>query len=263
MLSKHFVHHATYILMLGFMTNIMAQNKPAELSQIKLLYEELRFEEATKIGQKLLSEGDFLSAHQLEFIHQYLAFSFYNIGEFDSARVHFLTLLTISPEKEFDPLSTSPKIINFFNQIKETFLEVNNKSNTLSYPRYIFIEDKRPGAAWRSALFPGWGQFYKGQKSRTYLYGGGFITSTIIFSLAAINENNYEQKYLESIQSDDIRNNYDKFNSWSKVRRISAYSAMSIWLLSFLDALWTGYHQLELTPNQNFDSVALTIQYNF
>ena len=113
-LKKFIIKIALFIGIIGYMGNVLAQTTVPDISQIKFLYEELRFEEAIKSGQYILKEEDELSAQHLEYIHQYLAYSFYNIGKIDSARVHFLSLLSINSEMDLNPLDTSPKIIEFF-----------------------------------------------------------------------------------------------------------------------------------------------------
>ncbi len=94
---------------------ILAQPDNYDLLQVKYLYDDLRFEEAIEAGQEILNRGNLLEEkEQLAFLHQYLAFSFYQIGQSDSSRSHFISLIIIEPKKELDPLHTSPKIIDFF-----------------------------------------------------------------------------------------------------------------------------------------------------
>jgi tetratricopeptide (TPR) repeat protein len=242
-----------------------AQNGINDISQIKYFYDNLRFEEAIEFGQEYLNESTELGPKQLAYIHQYLAFSFFNIGQADSARVHFLSLLSINPDIKLDPLATSPKILDFFNQTKKDFREINDQKKFFSYPEYIFLEDKRPSAAWRSALLPGWGQFYKGQPTRGYIYAGAFISSAVILGISVINENKYQDRYLNSGDPEEIKNNYDKYNSWSKIRRISTISTVGIWLLSFADALWSDYPKIDLniTGILNSNVSLLSFRYFF
>jgi len=99
-------------------------------------------------------------------IHQYMAYSFYNLNELDSARVHFLTLLSLDNTTELDPISTSPKIIDFFDGIQQEFKQLGKNARLVPVKEYIFVKDARPAAAWRSLILPGWGQYYKNQHRR-------------------------------------------------------------------------------------------------
>ena len=256
---RHTLIRALILNMIIFVINLAAQHSGSDYAQVKYLYDELRFEEAIQSGHKMLSANEYLSATHLEYIHQYMAFSYYNIGSSDSARVHFLALLSINPEYELDPLTTSPKIIDFFTQTKTDFQDIDARQNILPYPKYIFIEDPRPSAAWRSAILPGWGQYYKMQPSRAYIFGGSFITSAIVLGISVANENNYRDSYRTSTDPEEISGYYEKYNNWSKVRKISTYTTVGIWLLSFADALWSDYPQIEITPSQSQNSVIISV----
>jgi tetratricopeptide (TPR) repeat protein len=264
MLNKHFMVIVIFINVFTQIGTTFAQKTASDISQIKFLYEDLRYEEAIKFGQQILRDEDYLSANHLEYVHQYMAYSFYNIGKSDSARVHFLSLLSINPEIELNPLITSPKIIDFFNQTKSNFQEVSDNQNIISYPKYILIEDKRPDAAWRSAILPGWGQYYKGQPARAYVFGAAFVTSAAILGVSIVNENKYKDDYLESTDPDDIAQKYDRYNNWSKARQISTFTTIGIWLLSFADALWSDYPRIQFDQSVGeMSSVLISIEYAF
>ncbi len=152
----------------------------------------------------------------------------------------------------------------FFNQIKSDFESVNSEDIYIPYTRYIFIEDKRPSAAWRSAILPGWGQYYKGQHTRAYIFGSAFLASTLFLGVAIINENNYKDSYLSSSDPDEISGYYDKYNNWSKVRKISTVTTIGIWVLSFADALWSDYPKIEFNLSRSgYNSATLSYSFAF
>jgi hypothetical protein len=247
---------------IGYLGNAYAQSSTRDITQIKFLYNELRFEEAIHYGQQSLRKDDGLSPQHLEYIHRYMAYSFYNIGLLDSSRVYFLSLLSINPGIELDPVDTSPKIIDFFNQIKINFQEINANTTIISYPKYVFIEDRRPAAAWRSALLPGWGQYYKGQPTRAYIFGGAFLTSAVVLGVSLVNESKYKDQYLNSTDPEDINNYYDSYNNWSKIRQMSTYTIIGIWLLSFADAIWSDFPRIELNHSAG-GITSVTFSVNF
>ena len=100
------------IALIGISDQVEGQTFKQDISQIKYLHDELRFEEAVDKGQLLLEDAKNLSVNQLKYIHQYMAFSYFNIGLPDSSRIHFLSLLSIDPGIELNSLETSPKIID-------------------------------------------------------------------------------------------------------------------------------------------------------
>jgi len=265
MLNNHILITISCLILFFYTENSIAQKQNPDISQIKYLYDTLRFEKSIEFGQHVLKKEKHIPAQHLEYIHKYMAYSFYNLGMIDSVRIHFLSLLTINPKMELNPVETSPKIIDFFNQIKLNFKELNEDSNIISYPKYIFIEDKRPDAAWRSAILPGWGQYYKGETSRAYILGAAFLTSSVFFAVSIANETKYKDLYFSSTDPDEISNIYEKYNNWSKIRKVLMFSTVGIWIFSFADALWSPYYpNLDFnTSGKEFDSLVLSIKYSF
>ncbi len=263
--KKYIIFFTFCLISVGYLQHGFAQNiKTVDVSQIKFLYDELRFEEAIGFGQEVLKKDKISTPQHLEYIHQYLAYSFFNTGLLDSARVHFLALISINPEAELDPINTSPKIIDFFNQTKINSQEIYGSLKVIEYPKYVFIEDIRPAAAWRSAILPGWGQYYKGQNTRAYILGSAFISSAVILGVSLVNENKYKDSYLNSTDPVEISTLYDKYNNWSKVRQVSTYTTIGIWLLSFADALWSDYPRFELEiSGYNLEITSISLNFPF
>jgi len=224
--------------------------------QVKVLYEALEFDKAIHSGQNLLKSNLRFTHDELTTIHHYMALSFYNTGKIDSARSHFLTLLSLQPDFELDPISVSPKIISFFDQLKnETESAVTD--HTVGYTKYVFLEDLRPGATLRSALLPGWGQIYKHQKIRGYIIGGAFIASVAATGVSLYFENHNHNKYQDSTTPASIETNYDTYNGWFKKRKIFTITTVSVWAIAIFDALWAPYPRP--TVSMENDDITLSI----
>lgn len=237
---------------------ISGQVFDSDIIQVKVLYESLEFNRAINSGQRLLKSNQELNKEELVTIHNYMALSFYNIGKIDSARSHFLTLLSIQPDFELDPINVSPKIISFFEQIKKE-VKKSQTENTIGYTKYVFLEDLRPAATFRSALIPGWGQIYKNQKKRGYIIGGAFITSLIATGTSIYFEKDTHNKYLDSTTPNTIEENYKTYNSWFKKRKLFTITTISIWAVAILDALWAPYPQATLSVNKHNVSLSINL----
>jgi hypothetical protein len=187
-----------------------------------------------------------------------MALSFYNIGKLDSARSHFLTLLSIQPDFELDPINVSPKIISFFEQIKKE-VKSSQTENAIEYTKYVFLEDPRPAATFRSALIPGWGQMYKSQKKRGYIIGGAFIASLIATGASIYFEKDAHNKYLDSTTPNSIEENYNLYNGWFKKRKLFTITTISIWVVAVLDALWAPYPQATLSVDKHNVSLSINL----
>lgn len=225
---------------------VTAQTNTADIMQLKFYYDTFEFDKVISAGNTALKSGRELASDKLEFLHQYMALSFYNTAQLDSARGHFLSLLSLDPDRELDPVNISPKIIDFFNEIKKDYQALVTSSPQTIYTRYVVVEDLRPGAAWRSAVIPGWGQFYKQQKTKGYILGGAFWGSLLATGIAWIQEDQAHQDYLSSVTTADIESNYSTYNNWYKTRRTLAITTAVLWAVTVGDAMWSPYAQPSL-----------------
>ncbi len=227
------------ILIFIFTIAANAQVPTNPLPEMQNLYKNLEFEGVIKVGRQFLRSNRSVPPSRLTDITELMALSFYQLGEIDSARAYFLSLLSIDPQHKLDPIQTSPKIIQFFNQLKENYQQSGEKPQIVTYRKYIFIKDPRPGAAWRSIILPGWGQFFKGQKKKAWIVGGVFTTLLVTSTISWIQENRFHDKYLSARQPTEIEKRYKTYNNWYKIRRVSTLLTVSSWIYAFVDALWS------------------------
>ncbi len=248
--------------MLFLQGQLSAQSKDYDIFQLRFLYNEVKFGEVIQLGRRLLENPRRLDQKDLEQIHQFLALSFYNTGLTDSSRSHFYSLLSINPAYEPDPVETSPKILEFFHRIKNSFGKEREKRTAIPYREYVFVEDIRPAAALRSLVLPGWGQWYKAQRSKAYLFGGAFLSATVSVGISYALERNLRQKYLDEKDPTRIGGRYDDYNSMSKTRRVMQYTALALWGASIADALFSAYDPL-LQPRVEPEYLGLSLRITF
>ncbi len=251
-----------YVFTLLSLSSLSAQDRGYDIFQLGYLYDEVKFDQVIVSGRKLLKNPARLDKKELLYIHKYLALSFYNTGQRDSSRSHFYTLLTLDPGFEPDPVQTSPKILSFFQKIKNSFEQDLQAKTVIPYKDYVFVEDIRPAAGWRSLLLPGWGQMYKQQKSKAYLFGGAFVSASLITGIAYIFENDLRQKYLNEKNVDQVEARYTDYNTMSKTRRVMEYATLALWAASVADALFSAYDPM-LQPQADKDYLGLSLQIRF
>lgn len=235
---------------------LLAQNAEYEIFQLRFLYNDIKFEEVIAQGQQLLKNTETHSKNNLIEIHKYLALSFYNTSNQDSSRSHFYTLLSLDKDFEPDPVNTSPKILNFFNEIKTNFKMDDKDRIALPYTNYVFVEDIRPIAALKSFALPGWGQMYKEQITKAYLFGGSFLASSIITIATYTIERDYRKKYLNENNPAKVDSRYMDYNNMSKTRRIFLYGTIGIWAASVADALYSEYAPI-MQVNEDYMGIAI------
>lgn len=217
-----------------------------DILRVKILYNDAAFSEAIGLARQLLHAERAHLPEELIFLHQYAALSFYNTGDLDSARVHFLSLLSIDPETRLDPVEVSPKIIEFFEAIKGERPEPVPSATGPGYTRYILLDDLRVGAGWRSAFLPGWGQFYKGQKTRGSVLGGAFWGSLIGAGVSYLKEKTAKDDYRDATAPAAISEAYDRYNRWYKTRRTLSAVTVALWAITVADAGLSPYPRTSL-----------------
>ena len=109
-----------------------------DVQQVRVLYESLEYDKAISTGNLLLKSNYSFNKNDFIILHEYMALSFYNVGNIDSSRSHFLSLLSINPKYDLDPIKVSPKIIDFFNQLKSEIKSPYEKVELVPYKEYVF-----------------------------------------------------------------------------------------------------------------------------
>lgn len=235
-----------------------------QVSTLQELYEALQFEKTIETGQSLLKQTSSFSQQELIEIHKYLGFAYFNLGKLDSARTHFLTILELDPQYQFDPVTTSPKIIAFFEQQKK---ELKQAKRIPAITRYIFLKDKRPAASLKSLFVPGWGQYFKGQKQKAVLFFSAFVGSAIFTTTAAVLEKHYYKKYKAVNDVTKLSGAYDQYNRWYKSRQYGLWVLAAVWGASVFDAMWADYNEqktgIDFSVQTNPLNPAIAISINF
>lgn len=129
---------------------------------------------------------------------------------------------------------------------------------------------------WRSALVPGWGQLYKGSKTKGAFILGGTVALAGGIIYAENKRVSYNRNLAESYGSDRKRFYADKASTMSNVRNICIGGAIALYIYNLIDAaVSSGAKRVKVTkrggaaPNftllptatPNMTGVSLT--YNF
>ena len=243
------LHFVFYGMILIFLSLSVSAQTPGET--VRERYQALEFKRATRLALAYLSEQSRLTPNELIMLHQYAAFSYFSLGNQDSSRVHFLSLLSIKSDWTPDRVEVSPKIITFFEQVKQDFQILKTDKASSEFTRYVLLEDPRRNATLRSAIIPGWGQFYKSQPGRGIVLGGLFWSSVAALIVARQQENQFRRDYENSESPDEIQGLYDDYNQWYKIRRNLIWVTASTWLLNLADANISDYPLPELSQDRD------------
>jgi hypothetical protein len=178
------------------------------------------------------------------------AVSHYSRADDRSASYSFIEILKIDTSYSLDPSTNSPKIISFFDEIKEEYLssirEMKDPPTIIKYDtvyvpvnvRDIQSEYILKQALIRSVFLPGSGHLYKEGNLKSWI-----LTSLSVASISAgvyyiIDSNKKEKLYLEETDRDKIPDKYREYNSSYRMRNFAFISFAALWLYSQLDLLF-------------------------
>lgn len=247
---RHLLRHAIiwWIAGSGVFTTVLAQDAPRMMDGMRQAYQQLRYTEVEVLAGQVLSNHTMFSAAQLTETHQLLALVKYAQNDLEESRRQFEAALSLTPDLTLDQQLVSPKILEFFAGIKDTYQpqEPTGTPATEGSPtiRYVRVEDIRAAAAMRSLILPGWGQYYKGEKAKGVLLMGLWGTAAVGTTLASLRADQAREAYLDEQDPDRASNQrYDTWNTWFKVRNNLFLGTMGIWAYSYIDALVQKRHR--------------------
>lgn len=221
--------------------SLALEREPVEidslLAQIRTAYQQLEYEQAEQKARTALYRYDELSPEQLVEVHTILAVVSYATNGTEEARRHFQAALMLDPELELDPDEFPPKIVEIFDEVKGDTPLAQEPTPAEPEIRYVTVVDPIPAAAVRSAVLPGWGQIYKGQrtKGKVLLSTWGVAATGLVVSQAFYSYHANQQRDADTQSA--ARDASEKKNSWHRARNGFAIAASGIWLYSYLDTI--------------------------
>jgi|GEM_PF-863004 len=227
----------------GLVRHAYSQDYEARLLlEIQKAYEEFNYPEAEIKANTALSEEHKFTASQLTEIYKILGLIAFTQNRRDEATNHFKTALTLSPDLQLDRMMVSPKILKFVDAIRAQVQTSKISTATdieRSSIRYVLVKDKRSGAAFRSMLFPGWGQLYKAEKKKGIFLMTLWTAGAVATIATHIARSNAEDRYLAETDPLKISARFNTFNRLHKLRNSLALFSAAVWITSYLDALLT------------------------
>jgi len=220
---------------------VLAQPVPAPeqlLQAVWRAYQALDYEQADSLARNALNDYQHFTPDQLVELHTVLALVAMSRNETTEARRHFEAALSLNSELQLDPVLASPKVRDFFEQIRQEMqsaLPVTASSEATI--RYVIQPDPRPEAALRSLLLPGWGQHYKGQHLKGWILTGSWGLLLGASLTAHLQYTRAYDRYRRETDPARIESRYRTANRWFKARNGLLIGLAAVWAYSYLDAL--------------------------
>jgi len=185
------------------------------LANLESLYESRRFDELVEYGNELLKNPDVLYREERIAVHCYLGFSYVILRRELEAKHHFMQWLKLEPEAQLDPILVPPNIIRVFQLAKDAL----QKESASPLPSARNLQDRwlwmKPAIS-RSLIFPGWGHYYRGQKTKGIIIISA-ETTLIIGSI--VSHQNFLQAERAYYQERDITKMNEKYRQYQYANR--------------------------------------------
>ncbi len=233
------------------------------LEQAVTAFEELDYPVARRALSAFIAEPARATTSELANAHMLLGIIEFSEGVEAAARLQFTSALQLRPGIRPDPSSVSPKIIDYFDQVRSSLVSQPIAVET----RYVTIADQRPAAALRSMVLPGWGQLHKGQRGKAAVAGGAWFATAGATAVAHGVRRRARQRYVDETDPALVSDRYDSFNRAHKARNTLALSAAIVWLASYVDALATPGKRIiapvQVTVVPQYGGASFTARLNF
>ncbi len=243
-------------LLLSF--KVFAQDMQDSLNVLKNELESFQYNNVISYADSILKQRAKLKESDVIEIYRFKAIAQYSLQNNDGAKLSFIEILRIDTSYALDSAKTSPKIIGFFNQVKNEYLQLLNsrsqfiktKIDTVYIPKLIPDENSAANlkqALIRSVIIPGLGHLYLGENLK-----GTILTTLSAITIGSaiyflIDSNKKERLYLNAISPYEVQQKYNSYNTSFKLKDISFISFAVVWVYSQIDLLFlSGKNPIEL-----------------
>lgn len=138
----------------------------------------------------------------------------------------------------------------------------------------VGTQTTRMSSVWRSAVLPGWGQYYRGDRIRGLSYGGATALALVGMYYYGQEGDKAYSEYKKAGTSKTATEQYDRTIEADKKYAICGCAALAIWAVCLADAfIFTNTATNSLSHNeqqsgfslriQNGDSVKTVLQYGW
>jgi hypothetical protein len=228
-----------HILTLAILFLTTAAHAQATLEMMRLKLRQFDYARVVGLADTLLQQASLTPNERIEILETQ-GIAQYSLQELDGALATFAALLKIAPDCTLDPGKTSPKIIRFFDEIKESLAQQKAAAATVRIDTVRLYDQggrKLPGAMVRSLLWPGWGHLYQQRRNTGIALAAAnlaLLGSSLYFAGDCRDK---QHAYLSAAEESLIAGRYQSYNTAYKTRNALIASYALFWLLSQADLL--------------------------
>lgn len=239
-----------FFILLG--VNIFPQEYTSAIEILEQKFQSFEYEEVIRISGEILADRRTMNDAEVIEIYRLRASSFYSLQQEEAAASSFEEILRFNSNYELDPVSNSPKIMEFFSNIKKKFLlsikqetgteikvpEIKKEESINSNKASLPLSRDYRGAVTRSIILPGWGHLYEKSRLKGVAFGTAGLAGlgAMIYFIPECNKK--EKEYLLETDRSVIASKYDEYNKVYKLRNASIAAFAVIWLYTQIDLLF-------------------------
>ena len=230
-----------------FAFQLFAQQKGNAVANLKNELETFQYKKVITDADSIINSQPNINPLELISIYKLRGVAQFSLSDEEGAKISFLNILKIDSTYQLDSTDTSPKIVSFYNRVRNEYRQIfrsqkqNVKVDTVFVPKLVNNGGSIDGfkqAMIRSVLIPGLGHLYLNENVK-----GTILTSLSLLTIGSsiyfiIDSNKKERQYLDAIDPNVIQNDYNKYNTSYRMRNFSLISFAAVWLYSQIDLLF-------------------------
>lgn len=236
------------IIILAFSQCLFGQTD-ITLEEVRSAYQSFSYQEVVTSSNLLLRNNTQLSDNDKIEVYTMKAVALYSLNQAEDSRKNFIELLKINSQYELNTTLISPKIIDFFSNIKNDYKQIASEIEQkpvvkdpedvekIDLSVYTERNSLLKSAITKSILLPGLGHIEMGENTKGWLLSSAsvILLSGIAYSL--FETNSREEAYLLETNLDLIPQKYDDYNKTYKIRNIVLITYAAVWLYTQIDLL--------------------------
>ena len=232
---------------------VFSQDAKEDLRNLSIKFGDFNYSEVIREASKLIQNRDRFTSSQLIEIYRMQGISYFSLSNEQQAKSSFTEILKIDSSYALNPTNTSPKIISFYDKVKNLYLlnlEQNKeepktivKHDTIYVPVSVTMRDTVQDenirqALLRSVFIPGTGHLYLKSDFKAWA-----LTTLSVASIAAgiyygIDTDKKEKEYLRETDINNIPGKYNDYNFSYRMRNLAFITYATLWLYSQFDILF-------------------------
>lgn len=252
------------IIHLLFLNTLHSQTFNPQLDTLIDTFKSFNYQGTIDMANNLIADSVQLNEADLCEINRLKAISYYSLLNMQGALKSFIEILKINPDYTLNPEHNSPKIIDYFEEIRENFpppkadyepeimtpdsLLINHKIDTDAMTHNISNK-----TLLYSLLLPGLGHVTTNASPKSWLlFSAGMVMlgSSIYY---IVDTNQREKDYLNASDKLEIESKYATYNTSYKRRNFFIMAYAAIWLYSQIDLLFFSQYKSYKEPVLSFN----------